>query len=214
MVLECVLEISAENYYSCELTSKIPVRVSIMTIHGDTGFGVLESLQNRESDMESYVLHLKANDSIREIEVTYRSPEAYWTRVVHHLEGPSIYDTVLHSGCMSRLPIIIQNGVQKHTVLAPSRNKVKEMLGLLKSRFKGVQLIRLRTTPYTKSGVTLTEKQMEAFRLAYESGYYAIPRGAKITEMAKKLGISRVAMQERLRRAEREITKAYYIDTP
>ncbi|TFG12638.1 hypothetical protein EU537_08730 [Candidatus Thorarchaeota archaeon] len=213
MVLECLLQISAENYYSCELTSRIPVRVSIMTINGDAGFGVIEPLQAMESHIIEYVEQLKANDNIREVEVTYKSTEAYWTRVVHHLEGPSIHDTVLHTGCMSRLPIIIQDGIQKHTVLAPSRKKVKEMLDLLRARFSEVQLLRLRTTPYPKSTVTLTDKQTEAFRLAYKSGYYAIPRHVKIIELADQLDISRVAMQERLRRVERNIMKAYADDS-
>ena len=213
MVLECLLQIAAENYYSCELTDKIPVRVSIMTINGDTGFGVIEPVKGVESHLEEYVDKLKDDQDISEVEVTYKSPKAYWTRVVHHLEGPSIYETILSSGCMSQLPIIIQDGVQKHTVLAPSRDTVKEMLSLLRKRFSEVQLLRLRTTPYTKSGVPLTDKQMDAFRLAHESGYYEIPRRVKIAELAKKLDISRVAMQERLRRAERNIMNAYAHDS-
>jgi predicted DNA binding protein len=213
MVLECLLQIAAENYYSCELTDKIPVRVSIMTINGDTGFGVIEPVKGVESHLKEYVDKLKDDQDISEVEVTYKSPKAYWTRVVHHLEGPSIYETILSSGCMSQLPIIIQDGVQKHTVLAPSRDTVKEMLSLLRKRFSEVQLLRLRTTPYTKSGVPLTDKQMDAFRLAHESGYYEIPRSVKIAELAKKLDISRVAMQERLRRAERNIMNAYAHDS-
>ena len=213
MVLECLLQITAENYYSCELTDKIPVRVSIMTINGDTGFGVIEPVQGVESHIAEYVDQLKDDEDISEVEVTYKSSEAYWTRVVHQLEGPSIYETILSSGCMSRLPIIIQNGVQKHTVLAPSKNRVKEMLSLLRKRFSEVQLLRLRTTPYTKSKVRLTDKQSEALRLAHESGYYEIPRSVKIAELAKKLDISRVSMQERLRRAERDIMNAYALDS-
>jgi len=184
-----------------------------MTINGDTGFGVIEPVQGVESHIAEYVDQLKDDEDISEVEVTYKSSEAYWTRVVHQLEGPSIYETILSSGCMSRLPIIIQNGVQKHTVLAPSKNRVKEMLSLLRKRFSEVQLLRLRTTPYTKSKVRLTDKQSEALRLAHESGYYEIPRSVKIAELAKKLDISRVSMQERLRRAERDIMNAYALDS-
>ncbi len=49
----------------------------------------------------------------------------------------------------------------------------------------------------------LTLKQMDAMIMAFSSGYYDIPRRITVTEMSERLGIRRVAMQERLRRAER-----------
>lgn len=51
----------------------------------------------------------------------------------------------------------------------------------------------------------LTPKQREAVLLAYEAGYYDLPRGTKLADLSDRLGISRRSLSDRLRRAEREI---------
>lgn len=51
----------------------------------------------------------------------------------------------------------------------------------------------------------LTPKQREALLLAYEEGYYDLPRGANLTELSDQLDISRRSLSDRLRRAERTL---------
>ncbi|MGV9102623.1 MAG: hypothetical protein ACOC3C_00715, partial [Candidatus Thorarchaeota archaeon] len=78
-MIQSSFAISARDYYSCELTSKIPVRVLIVTINGPTGFGIVESLKGEEESIEEYVEALHLSKSITEVSVTYRSSTAYWT---------------------------------------------------------------------------------------------------------------------------------------
>lgn len=210
MVVQCLIEVSSEHYYSCELTQRIPVRVSIVAINGDTGFGILEPLIEDENSLEMYVNQLRGSSSIVSVDVTYKSPKAYWTRVVHKMNGPSIHDTILQEGCMSFLPIVVERGFQLHTVLAPSREILSSLLHVLRRRFTMVRIRRISSTPSVLTQEILTEKQKVAFNLAFESGYYSIPRSCKIEALAMKLGIRRVAMQERLRRAELRILSTYY----
>jgi len=209
MAITCKIEISSEHYYSCELTAKIPVRVSIMTINGDVGFGIVEPLQHEEKSIQEYIHELDKSANTASVSVTYRTPHAYWTRVVHKLDGPSIYQTILQSGCMTYLPIVVERGIQTHTVLAPSNDVLSKMLHMLRERFSYVRIKRVRSTPTTIFGPKLTPKQSKAFNLAWNSGYYKIPRRCTIEELGEKLGIKRVAMQERLRRAEQRILSAY-----
>jgi predicted DNA binding protein len=209
MVIHCVIEVSSEHYYSCELTDRIPVRVSIMTINGNTGFGIVESMEGGEPSIQQYVDELRISGSTLTVEVTHKTPQAYWTRVVHRVSGPSIYDTVLESGCMTFLPIVIEQGAQTHSVLAPSRKVLRDMLYMLRERFSDVRIKRLRSSPTGLSRAILSSKQGAAFKLAFASGYYDIPRLCKVEDLAAKLGIKRVAMQERLRRAEQRILRSY-----
>ena len=201
MVVECTLRVSPRDYYSTDLTRRIPVRVTIVTINGDTGFGIMEPLEGGEESMKAYVEGMRNSESIVEAEVTYRSPEAYWTRVVHKLERDSIYETILKSGCMTRLPIIIQGGVQYHVVLAPSNELLSKLLRELRNRFTTAKVVRIRSKPTSPQSI-LTSKQQEAFLLAYRQGYYEMPRKVYLRDLGHLLGIKRVAMQERLRRAE------------
>lgn len=205
MVLQCTIEVGAEDYYSCDLTKRIPVRVTLVTINEDTGFGITEPLHGDEESIKKYIMELEKSPSIKEVDIIHRSPEAYWTRVVHDLDSDSIHETILQSGCMTRLPIVIERGVQFHTVLAPSQESLRELVSRLRERFPRVRIRRLKSKPTASFRVRLTEKQREAFILALHSGYYDIPRKSRIDQLSVKLGIRRVAMQERLRRAELRI---------
>ena len=208
-MIEAVLKISSENYYSCELTRTIPVRVSLITLNGPEGFGIIESLDSTERPLKKYVKKMKQSSNIVEFEVTHKTDQLYWTRAVHQIEGKSIHETVLANGCMTRLPIIIAGGGQFHTIYAPSQKQFSLMFHSLKERFTTVKIERVRRYPSGMTSPILTRKQSEAIALAQKKGYYDIPRKTDVETIAKVLDIKRVAMQERLRRAERAIIKEY-----
>jgi predicted DNA binding protein len=71
----------------------------------------------------------------------------------------------------------------------------------------------MRASPLGLSPEILTHKQKEALTLAFASGYYSIPRSITLETLASKIGIKRVAMQERLRRAELRIL-SHYLELP
>jgi hypothetical protein len=56
-------------------------------------------------------------------------------------------------------------------------------------------------------GDGLTDRQREALRTAYELGHFAVPRGATLGEVAERLGVSRSAASERLRRAQTRLVE-------
>ncbi|MFW9906181.1 MAG: helix-turn-helix domain-containing protein [Candidatus Thorarchaeota archaeon] len=210
-MIQTNLQISSKDYYLCELTKNIPVKVTIITIRLPEGYGFIEALEGGEQTIQLYINSIKTSKSVLEFEVTYSSPTIYFTRSVHDLDFPSIYETILESGSMSLLPIIIAKGIQYHTVYSPSRYALKTLLTTLKSRFTAVKIISLSSIPFKSQHTLLTPKQLEAFELAYKKGYYEIPRRSKIKiqDLAQYIGIKRVAMQERLRRAEHRILSDY-----
>lgn len=204
-MIEAKLEVTAEGYYSCDLTRKIPVRVTLVSINGPLGFGIIQSLTGEEKPLVDYIKNLKLSSSILEVRVTHTSPHQYWTEVTHKLRKKSIHETILESGCMSKLPIIIEGGTQIHHILAPDQEAFRLAFDNLRSRFSNVRILTLRRSPKGSFGPGLTRKQLEAVRLAVASGYYDMPRKSEVKKLAKKLKIKRVAMQERMRRAERKI---------
>lgn len=54
--------------------------------------------------------------------------------------------------------------------------------------------------PTTVDRVGLTEKQREILQVAYERGYFRVPRGVTVTELGEEFGISPQAASKRLRR--------------
>lgn len=184
--------------------------MTIIAIQLPEGYGYIESLTNVEDPIKDYIAELKKSPSVQELDVTFSSPLFYWTRTIHKLDYPSIYETVLESSCMTILPIIIKNGIQRHNIICPNRLALQNLLKTLKKRFSHVKMIMVSTKLFENSSKVLTPKQLEAMKLAYQSGYYEVPRKVIITELAPKLGIKRVAFQERLRRAELKILDHYF----
>ncbi len=208
-MIEAKLEITAEGYYSCDLTRKIPVRVDLISINGPLGFGIIQSLTSEEKPLSKYVKALKQSGSIVDVRVTHATPEQYWTEVTHKLKSKSIHETILESGCMSRFPIVIQGGTQIHHVLAPDQDAFRLAFDNLRSRFSKVRVLNIRRSPRGPLGPGLTHKQLDALKVAVSNGYYDIPRRSEIKNLAQKLRVKRVAMQERLRRAERTIMQQF-----
>lgn len=82
----------------------------------------------------------------------------------------------------------------------------------LKKRFSSININSLSSelTELTANiSNFLTKKQLEVMTIAYKNGYYDIPRKSTLAELSNKIGIKRVAFQERLRRAEKRIIEYY-----
>lgn len=68
-----------------------------------------------------------------------------------------------------------------------------------------VQRIRPASDPLRAEEHELTDDQHEILRLAYESGFYEVPRETTLEELAAAVGVSHQAISERLRRAHRTL---------
>lgn len=62
-------------------------------------------------------------------------------------------------------------------------------------------------------GDGLTDRQHEALRVAYEMGYFDIPRTASLEEVAAELGVSQSSLSERLRRAQTHLIETTVAST-
>lgn len=209
-MIQTLLEISPRGYSTCEITRKIPVKVTIVAIQYPVGYGYLEALKGGEKSIREYIAFLRELKHVQEYEVIFSSPSIYWTRSVFTKDYPSIYKTVLDLGSMPILPLMISSGTQYYTILSPSPELLKLLLKGLKKRFTSVEIKSLSSTPLKSKESLLTRKQLDAFKLAYDLGYYSIPRDLTIKDLAQKLGIKRTSMQERLRRAEKRIFSEYF----
>lgn len=81
-------------------------------------------------------------------------------------------------------------------------------------RNAGFRLQRLaRVGEPEAPGDGLTDPQREALRVAYELGYFEVPRGASLEAVADELDVGPSALSERLRRAERRLVETTVAST-
>ena len=82
----------------------------------------------------------------------------------------------------------------------------------------GVDLSIRRVNGVTDSigngGVGLSADQHEALRAAFETDYYAVPRGMTLEALAGELDVSHQALSERLRRGHRNLIASTLFDSP
>lgn len=210
-MIEVNLTIGSPSYYSSVLTAEIPVRVRLVGLQLPVGFAVVEALDGRPESLENYIQRLEEDDNVEEVITTYKSPTYYWTKVTHRL-SPSIYETILDHGAVSLMPIILERGLQYHRVLIPSPSIIQPLLETLRSRFKMVEVTQIRS--YASLGdrnqPKLTLKQEEALQLAYEAGYYMIPRLLSMKELSKLVGRKRTSFSEIIRRAESRLVQSFF----
>jgi predicted DNA binding protein len=58
---------------------------------------------------------------------------------------------------------------------------------------------------------TLTDPQREVLAVAYEKGYFEVPREASVEDIAAELGISGQAVSERLRRGHQKLVASHVV---
>ncbi|EMA46197.1 helix-turn-helix domain-containing protein [Halobiforma nitratireducens] len=77
---------------------------------------------------------------------------------------------------------------------------------------EGVELTLHRIAdddPAGSENELLTDSQYEALAVAFESGFFEVPRDADLSELATELGISNQAVSERLRRAQSRLVEKH-----
>ncbi|GAB3018012.1 helix-turn-helix domain-containing protein [Natronobiforma cellulositropha] len=75
----------------------------------------------------------------------------------------------------------------------------------------GFDLHRLATGGDSVDGAILTPYQRNALRTAYERGFFDVPRGSTLEEIAAELGISDQALSERLRRGQSRLVERHVL---
>lgn len=93
-------------------------------------------------------------------------------------------------------------------VLFPDRKSLSRTYEFAEQQGLSFTVSRIYDLDETRSGrFGLTEEQHDTLLLAVEEGYFDVPRGITQPELAKKLDISHQALSERLRRAQKTLTK-------
>lgn len=93
----------------------------------------------------------------------------------------------------------------------PDRQALVELLSAIEDPECPVVTRDIRRTADSAEGHVsidlgeLTAKQKQALELAVESGYYKRPRDVDLGELGAQLGISKSAVSQRLRSAERKL---------
>lgn len=181
--------------------------------------GALASHVNSDWDGDLVVMHGTQDaverfvDNVRRTqaappEILLHAPQT----VVMRLKTPEggVFATIMASRCSVLWPATWQDGIERYTVLANTR---KQLRGLCESlaTLADVDVEEAQDldpgtlgvhAPLTGLAAGLTQRQLQALRLAIEGGYYDQPRRTTTEAIATRLGIGRTTFEEHLRKAQ------------
>lgn len=122
------------------------------------------------------------------------------------------------AGCIQVMPVNYHGGLEYCRVLAFTKDTlngaIEGLSKISKLEIESKTVVPREsargaiTVPVDEFLGTLTRKQLAAFIAAMQMGYYGIPKGATIDEIASKQGIKRSTYEEHLRKAELKILQA------
>jgi len=122
------------------------------------------------------------------------------------------------AGCVPVMPVNYRGGLDFCRLLAFTKGTLDDAISVLskksnlevesKSVIPRESARGAITVPVDEFLGTLTRKQLAAFIAAMQMGYYGMPKGATIEEIASRQGMKRSTYEEHLRKAELKILQA------
>lgn len=117
--------------------------------------------------------------------------------------------------CLYMPPTVYRQGWEHYTVIAFDDSDVRTLLGDLDTdrdiEVLSTKSVDSRRVPHTLFMTTdslfggLTPRQLEALRIALDSGYFDQPRGASVAELADQTDVARSTYEEHLRKAQNKL---------
>jgi len=131
-----------------------------------------------------------------------------------------MYERIVGTRSTPLMPSYTGGGHDSLAVIVPSDNELRRLYSLLKDDFEVKVRRKKYLEPVKPVEVSLnvsyflefravrdllSQKQLEAFVLASEKGYFSLPKRTSIEELAAQAGVHTSAFSERLRKAEAKL---------
>jgi predicted DNA binding protein len=152
----------------------------------------LESVLSADATTETVDL-LSRDNRVRIFRIRWRSP------------GPAVVGALVSNGVL-----VTARAREDHwsfRLLFADRDDVSATIDACRKVDVDLQISRVvsDTEPVSRDGDILSEKQFHALSLAFERGYFAIPRRITLENLADEVGVSHQALSERLRRGQQVV---------
>lgn len=213
--VEVTLQSSDRDYYLFDIASDSAFRTSDMkfTVHdsiprandptiefvvleGDGSAAVLESLQDHDDIRSASITSSQSDRTVFRISVT----------------GPTIGSLVADLGAKLHR-IIVQHGMGEIVFRVPVGRDIRSLVSEIDSTFSIKSMASITESDHEnglaatsfESTDNLTDKQREALRVAYQSGYFNNPRDSSADEIAETLDIAHSTFLQHLRAAQAKV---------
>lgn len=193
---------STEFVLGRALEEGLDVTVEIERIVADTTNRVTPFFWAAGDDIEEFNDALQTDPTVEDVRRLDDSEEGRFYRAEWNENAePLVY--ALDDVGATILDAVGDEGEWHVRILFPDDESLSEFHDLCAAYDLSFELLRLYEASTTSDPALqhLTDEQREVLELAYDEGYFAVPRETSMEELATELGISTNAVSKRLRRA-------------
>ncbi len=206
-MIEAVLRVTLPCSWVTEVTNRFGATLNVVEQKpaGGKALQSLVEIDPGEADPNEVVESLRSSRFVHSVEAIV-PPKG---RILATLQVANCHacQELARSECFLTDATATEGGGLEWRLLAPRRSSIEALVTTLKDRGIPVELVSIKTV---KGSGALTDRQARVVSLAYELGYFEFPKKINLTDLAKKLGVSKAALSETLRTGEEKILHAYF----
>ncbi|WP_232688466.1 helix-turn-helix domain-containing protein [Halobacterium zhouii] len=183
------------------MTTNPDVRIDVESVDGLPDGNPVTVMWAEDGDLSAFDAALREDPTVENVARLESFPERnlYKYRVSDRAEV-SLYPRWMELGG-AELDMEASNGEWTQRVRFPTRAALREFRSICDDHDVTFTLHRMYNDSESANPHPLTDAQQQALSVAFDRGYFRVPREGSLEEIADELGVSQQAASERLRRA-------------
>ncbi|OGS48840.1 MAG: hypothetical protein A3K68_06870 [Euryarchaeota archaeon RBG_16_68_13] len=206
-MIESVLRVRLPCGWVTLLTERFGATVNLVEQKPLPGglLGTLVEIDPGTSDPEAIVADLKKDLYVEDVETIVPKKG----KILANLTVRECHacQSLAESDCFLTEATATGEGGLEWRILAPRKTAVERLVSHLRKRGLEIEVVSVKTV---RAGGVLTNRQEQVISLAYRLGYFEFPKKVNLTQLAKKLGVSKSTLSEILRAGEAKILHVYF----
>lgn len=206
-MLEAILSVSLPHCWITEVAPRYDAEIRLIDrkLVAQRRMKDLFEAQVAEETVPEFLEAIRSHPNVRSVEVV--ATEA--GRLVGIAYTTDCFEcaALARSDCFLIRAVCRRSTSFEWDLVSRNREAVKRLVSCLQRNGNEVRLERLSGV---REEVGLTPRQGEILRAALDLGYFRYPKGIRLSELAKRLGVSKSTVSEVLRKAQTKVVEAYF----
>lgn len=205
-MMEVVLKIKIPESWVDDISSKYhtPIKFLDCMPFGNSGGRGLIEINTTEKETDEIISDLKQHEVICKVDISPSPDGGVLGSVV--TKKCVACQALTGSKCFLTSAVSKSDGQVEWKIITGEKGSLIDLITKLEQ--SGCKVELMKSTQLTKR-VQLTTRQEEIIRIAFEKGYYDMPKKITIEKLAKMLKVSPSTLAEILQRGERKIITQY-----
>lgn len=182
---------------SCDLSVKI---LTCIPMGKESGRSLVKIDTPSEMDGASLKKHIKEAAPLCTVDIVSQRPGEHLASISNN--DCEVCGAISETGCFLESASSYGDGRMIWNIVAPSSSALQNLIGRLKEQGCELEIIGIREPSTIKD---LTDHQEHLMRLAFDLGYYDIPRRITLEGLEERTGTCKSSLDVALRRAERKL---------